>query len=174
MSAQTIRLAMWSGPRNISTAMMRAWENRTDTVVWDEPLYAHYLVATGIDHPGREQVIAEHDSDWLSVVSRCTGAVPEGKKIFYQKHMTQHMLPHIDRHWLADLNHCFLIRHPREVLLSYTKTRAEVTLDDIGFVQQMDIFNYIRQHKTSSLVIDAADFLQQPRAYLEALCQYLA
>src|SRR5215470_12190254 len=95
-----VRIAMWSGPRNISTAMMRAWGNRPDTFVCDEPLYAHYLLKTGVDHPGRDEVIAHHETDWRKVVAWLTGPVPDGKTIFYQKHMTHHLLPGIDRQWM--------------------------------------------------------------------------
>ena len=171
---QTLRLAMWSGPRNISTAMMRAWENRPDTAVWDEPFYAHYLAHTGIDHPGRDKIIAAGDSDWRSVVARLTGPIPDGKTIFYQKHMTHHLLAHIDRSWLNSLSNCFLIRRPHEVLLSYSKTRDHVTAEDVGFPQQAEIFEYVRNHThTTPIVIDAADFLKQPRGFLELICTRL-
>lgn len=169
-----IRLAMWSGPRNISTAMMRAWENRPDTVVWDEPLYAHYLAVTGLDHPGRDEVIAAGDSDWRAVVARCSGPVPDGKTVFYQKHMTHHLLPHIDRGWLDQVKHCFLIRDPHAVLLSYSKARESVTLEDIGLPQQWALFDDVRDRSDEPPpVIDTADFLAAPRAYLEALCAWL-
>ena len=117
MSGAT-RIAMWSGPRNISTAMMRAWGNRGDTAVWDEPLYAFYLHRTGIDHPGAGEVIAAGDKDWRRVVAAVTGPVPDGKPIYFQKHMTHHMLDEIDRDWLAQMHNCFLIRDPREVIAS--------------------------------------------------------
>ena len=91
----TLRIAMWSGPRNISTAMMRAWENRGDCAVSDEPLYAHYLAHTGFDHPGREDVVAHGETDWRKVVAALTGPVPEGRPVWYQKHMTHHLLAHI-------------------------------------------------------------------------------
>src|SRR5262249_58718667 len=106
-----LRLAMGSGPRNISTAMMRAWENRGDCAVVDEPLYAHYLEHTGLDHPGREAVVASGEPDWRKVAARLVGPVPQGKAIWYQKHMTHHLLPHIGRDWLRELTHGFLIRH---------------------------------------------------------------
>src|SRR5438477_1688445 len=96
---KALRVAMWSGPRNISTAMMRAWGNRPDTFVCDEPLYAHYLLQTRAPHPGIDEVIAHHETDWRKVVAWLTGAIPEGKTIFYQKHMTHHLLPEIDRAW---------------------------------------------------------------------------
>ena len=170
----SVRLAMWSGPRNISTAMMRAWENRTDTVVWDEPLYAHYLSATGLDHPGRAEIIANGLIDWRDVAARATGPIPSGAAVFYQKHMTHHLLPDVEREWLVKLTHVFLIRDPREVLLSYTRSRETVTLEDIGFTQQTALFDWLTERQGSTpLVIDSGDFLRSPRTYLKQLCVYL-
>ena len=126
--ASAVRVAMWSGPRNISTAMMRAWENRGDTAVWDEPFYAGYLDATGIDHPLDTQVIAAGETDWRRVVERLTGDVPDGHPVFFQKHMTHHLLPLIDRGWMDAVVNCFLIRNPREVLASYARMRSTVTV----------------------------------------------
>src|SRR5215212_5104910 len=122
----TRRIAMWSGPRNISTAMMRAWSSRADTVVIDEPFYAYYLQRTEADHPGRGEVIARLTTDPL----------PSGKRIFYQKHMTHHLLPEVERSFIHHLTNCFLIRDPAEVIASYTKKNHEPSLEDIGFVQQ--------------------------------------
>jgi hypothetical protein len=169
-----LRLAMWSGPRNISTAMMRAWENRGDCAVVDEPLYAHYLAHTGLDHPGREQVIAAGETDWRKVAAFLTGPVPDGKAIFYQKHMTHHLLPHIGRAWLGELTHVFLIRDPRAVLVSYIRTRREVTTEDLGSVQQLEIFQHLAQHTgRAPPVIDADEFLKSPEAQLRSLCTHL-
>jgi sulfotransferase family protein len=169
-----LRLAMWSGPRNISTAMMRAWENRGDCAVIDEPLYAHYLARTGLDHPGREQVIAAGETDWRKVATLLTGPAPGSKAIFYQKHMTHHLLPDIERRWLAHLTHVFLIRDPREVLASYVKSRPNVTAEDIGVVQQLEIFEYLRTLRGEDPpVIDAGEFLDAPEAQLRALCARL-
>src|SRR5438067_13824926 len=100
-----LRIAMCSGPRTISTAMMRSWGNRPDTAVCDEPLYAHYLRETGIDHPGAAEVIAHHEPDWRKAVAALVGAVPDNKSIFYQKHMAHHLLPGIGREWLDPLTH---------------------------------------------------------------------
>ncbi len=168
----TLRIAMWSGPRNISTAMMRAWENRPDTVVVDEPLYAHFLAETGIEHPGRDEVIAAGETDWQRAVAGLLAPVESA--IFYQKHMTHHLLPHIDRGWMAGVRNCFLIRDPREVLLSYAKKRADVTVDDVGVLQQAEIFDYVRD-LTGEVppVLDAKDVLTDPRKVLGTLCQRL-
>jgi hypothetical protein len=169
-----MRIAVWSGPRNISTAMMRAWENRGDSAVSDEPLYAHYLAHTGLDHPGRAEVIAAGETDWRRVAAHLTGPVPEGKAFWYQKHMTHHLLPHIAREWLGGLRHVFLIRDPRAVLLSYVKSRPHVTVADIGVLQQLEIYEYVqRQSGESPPVIDADEFLKAPEAQLRALCDEL-
>ncbi len=169
-----LHLAMWSGPRNISTAMMRSWENRGDCAVVDEPLYAHYLEHTGLDHPGRDEVIAAGETDWRKVASQLTGPVPGGRAIFYQKHMTHHLLPHIQRDWLAPLTHVFLIRDPRRVLLSYVKSRPTVTAEDIGVNQQLEIFHHVRSVTgLTPPVIDAGEFLRAPEAQLRTLCKRL-
>ena len=122
-----VTVAAWSGPRNISTAMMRAWENRGDCAVSDEPLYAAYLAETGLDHPGRDDVIAAGECDWRKVVRDLVGAVPEGKPIWYQKHMCHHLLPGMDRDWIMDLTNVLLIRDPAEVVASYLRTRGTVS-----------------------------------------------
>jgi len=166
-----IRIAMWSGPRNISTAMMRSWGNRPHTIVVDEPFYAFYLKATGKKHPGAEEVIAHGETDWRKVVEQLTGPIPGGKRVYFQKQMTHHLLPEIDRQWIVDLTNCFLIRNPREVILSYSKKRDEPALEDLGFVQQAEIFDFVREQtgKTPP-VIDAHDVLENPRKILELLC----
>ncbi len=165
---------MWSGPRNISTAMMRAWENRGDTSVWDEPLYAFYLERTGIDHPGADEVIAAGETDWRRVVAAVTGAVPNEKPIYFQKHMTHHMLDEVDRGWLGQLSNCFLIRDPREVIASYARTRPEVTVSDVGVLQQAELFEHAgRISGVTPLVLDTRDVLENPRAMLTALCEAL-
>jgi hypothetical protein len=170
-ASMPIRIAMWSGPRNISTAMMRSWGNRVDTIVVDEPFYAFYLKATGKKHPGAEEVIAHGETDWRKVVEQLTGPIPGGKRVYFQKQMTHHLLPEIDRQWIVDLTNCFLIRNPREVILSYSKKRDEPALEDLGFVQQAEIFDFVREKtgKTPA-VIDAHDVLENPRKILELLC----
>lgn len=169
-----LRIAMWSGPRNISTAMMRSWENRSDCVVWDEPLYGYYLDATSLAHPGAEEVIAAQGSDWKTIVARCGGAIPQRKSIFFQKHMTLHLLPEIDRSWMRTLSNCFLIREPERVIASYAAVRGEVTLHDIGFIQQAELFDHVCQTCGQlPAVIDSREFLLDPEAMLRALCSLL-
>ena len=169
-----IRIAMWSGPRNISTAMMRSWGNRPDTFVCDEPLYAHYLKATGLPHPAADEIIARGETDWRKVVRWLTGDVPQGKSLFYQKHMTHHLLPEIERDWLAGVTNCFLIRDPREVITSYIRKNYEPTALDVGFPQQAEIFDWVREHcGITPPVIDARDVLTDPRRMLGQLCDVL-
>lgn len=182
-----LRLAMWSGPRNISTAMMRSWGNRTDCTVVDEPLYASYLKATGKPHPGAAEIIAAGQPDWQKVVTELTEsrpATPSGPgatsssrssvRIHYQKHMTHHLLPEMDRSWIGKLTNCFLIRNPREVLASYNKVIDTPTLADTGFPQQAEIFDWVRSHTGQiPTVLDAADVLKNPRRLLGLLCDQL-
>jgi hypothetical protein len=173
-AAEPLRIAMWSGPRNISTAMMRAWENRGDCAVSDEPLYAAYLAATGLDHPAREQVIAAGESDPIKVVAALLGPVPGGRPLWYQKHMSHHLLPGMAREWIHALANVLLIRDPREVVASYLKSRATVTAEDIGLPQQLRLFDELAERGGAAPpVIDAGDFLRAPGAQLRALCARL-
>ena len=166
-----LRIGMWSGPRNISTAMMRAWENRPDCAVSDEPLYAAYLAATGFDHPGRDEVIAAGDTDWRSVADALLGPVPDGKPVWYQKHMAHHLLPGMDHDWIHGLHNVLLIRDPDEVVSSYLRSRATVAPADIGLLQQAALFDELSQASGAApAVIDSGDFLAAPEAYLRALC----
>jgi hypothetical protein len=160
------RIAMWSGPRTVSTALMRAWENRADTVVVDEPLYGWYLARTGIDHPGRDEVIASMPGDWREIVHGLTRApLPAGRSVYYQKHMAHHLLPEIDPGALAGLRHAFLIRDPRQLLASYARVRSRPVLADLGLAQQAEIFRAF-----GGPVIDSADLLRDPAGVLAALC----
>ena len=167
----TLRIAMWSGPRNISTAMMRAFENRPDTDVADEPFYAAYLAETGLDHPMRDAVLASQPTDWREVVAELTGPAPSGAPVFYQKHMTHHMLPGMDTDWTSACRNLFLIRHPARVLASYVEKRETVALADIGVVRQMELFEREADRLgRAPPVIESADVLRAPGPALRALC----
>ena len=164
----TTRVAMWSGPRNISTAMMRSFGSRADTIVTDEPFYAHYLAVTGLDHPGRADVLASQPQDWADVAAALTGPLPAGFRVSYQKHMAHHLLPAMGRDWLGALTHAYLIRDPAHVVASYARVRGEPTLTDLGYPQQAEIF---RAH--GGPVVDAADILRDPETVLARLCTAL-
>ncbi len=169
----TIRIAMWSGPRNISTAMMRSWENRPDCTVVDEPFYASYLHETGLPHPGREAVIASQSIDRAEVIRQLTEQ-PVATPLFYQKHMTKHMPQGMDMGWCADMRHCFLIRDPAEVVASYLKKMPAVDEHDIGIARQAELFREISAVTGKApCVIDAADVLRDPDAALASLCASL-
>jgi len=174
-AATPLRVAAWSGPRNISTAMMRSWENRGDCTVSDEPLYAHYLAATGLDHPARDEVVAAGDTDWRRVVRALTeGPAPDGQPVWYQKHMTHHLLPGMDTGWVLRLTNVFLIRDPALVVASYVKSRARVEAADIGLQQQARLFDEVAQREgRAPPVIDAERFLRAPEAHLRMLCARL-
>ena len=164
----TARIAMWSGPRNISTAMMRSFGARADTEVVDEPLYAHYLDRTGLDHPGREEVMASQPRAWEQVVAALDAPLPPRVLVQYEKHMTHHLLPEVGRDWVAERRNAYLIRDPAAVVASYAEVREHPTLDDLGYPQQLEIF---RRH--GGPVVDAADVLKDPAGTLSALCSAL-
>ena len=174
MTEQPLRIAMWSGPRNISTAMMRAFENRPDTAVVDEPFYAAYLAATGLDHPMRDAVLASQPQDWREVATLLLGPVPGGAPVYYGKHMTQHMLAGFGTDWMARCRNVFLIRRPEDVIASYREKRAQVGLADIGIVRQAELFEQEADRLGEApLVLDSADVAATPAAALRALCAAL-
>jgi hypothetical protein len=165
-------IAMWSGPRNISTAMMYAFGNRADCVAWDEPFYGFYLNHTGNDHPMRDEIISANECDWDKLVSTCTA--PAAKPIFYQKHMTHHMVAGFDRSFVTKLNNSFLIRDPAKVLASYSQKMTDVSLQAIGIVEQAEIFEMVANHLGHAPPVFEGETVQKnPRAALSALCQKL-
>jgi hypothetical protein len=168
---KSMRILMWSGPRNLSTAMMRSFGARGDCAVWDEPFYAAYLKRTGLLHPMRDEIIASHDGDPASVASACAKAAPGGEAHFYQKHMTHHMLEGFDLSFMEGAANVFLIRPPERVLASYAAKREEVTLGDIGFTAQAELFDRITDKDGKApAVIDSGDVTRDPERSLRALC----
>jgi hypothetical protein len=168
----THRMAMWSGPRNLSTALMYSFAARGDCAVWDEPFYAAYLKLTGIDHPMREAILAAHDTDPASVAAACAAERPE--LLFYQKHMTLHMVPGVPRDWMRHVTNVFLIRHPARVVASYARKREAPTFDDLGFRAQAELFDEVAQwlgHPPP--VLSAESIREDPRAALTRLCAAL-
>lgn len=170
---RTVRIAMWSGPRNISTTLMRSFENRADTAVIDEPFYAAYLEATGLDHPMRAAVLGAQSRDWATVARMLVEAPPLGRPVWYQKHMAQHMVPEFGRSWIDEVTNAFLIRAPEAVLASYLAKRGTATLDDIGLEAQLDLFDRVADRTGAApAVLEAQDVLSDPAAMLGALCTY--
>ena len=166
----TVRVAVWSGPRNISTAMMRAWENRPDTVVVDEPLYAAYLSRTGIDHPGRDAVVASQPTDPAEAVAALRAPLPPGVEVHYAKHMSHHLLPEDDLGWTRDFRNVLLVRDPAEVVASSVRSREACEPEDIGLLQQVRL---LEAWDDAPPVIDAGDFLRDPERHLRWLCDWL-
>jgi len=167
-------IAMWSGPRNLSTALMYAFAARGDCAVWDEPFYAAFLAATGRPDPLRDAVIARHDADPARVARACAGPVPDGKPHHYQKHMPLHMLPDFPLDFMTRATNVFLIRHPARVVASYAQKRENPTAADIGFLRQARMFDAeVQRLGHAPLVIDSADIRADPRGMLTALCAAL-
>ncbi|NMP16147.1 hypothetical protein HII16_07340 [Thalassotalea sp. Y01] len=165
-------IAMWSGPRNISTAMMRSFENRSDTCVVDEPFYGYYLAQTGLEHPMAAEVMADQANDWQTVASQMAADFAE--PVCYQKMMTHHMLDNVDFQWCKDFSHCFLIRDPRYVINSYIKKMPTVNNEDIGIIKQHQLYKQISDISGQQIpIIDSKDVLLNPRGMLKALCQQL-
>lgn len=172
----SIRLAMWSGPRNISTALMRSWGSRVDTTVADEPLYAFYLNETGLPHPGRDDILKSQPIDWVAVAEQLSGPIPDGATVYYQKQMAHHLLPMVKRDWLMDgtFRHAFLIRNPRAMLASLAKVIPNPCVEDTGLPQQVELFKMLQEKRGSAPpVIDSRDVLENPRGMLRALCDAL-
>ena len=165
-----MRIAMWSGPRNLSTAMMYAFANRANFAAVDEPFYAAYLAATGLEHPMQEEILAAQPTDPAAVVAQLTGPVPGGKAHFYQKHMTHHVFAGMPTDWMDDMVNVFLIRHPARVIASYGLKRENPTLDDIGFWQQADLFDRVEAAHGKAVVVDSHDIRDNPEGMLRALC----
>ena len=158
-----MRIAMWSGPRNLSTAMMYAFGNRPDFDIRDEPFYAPYLAATGLDHAMREEILSRHETDPDAVARSCReGGAPH----LYMKHMPHHMLPGFPLDWAEECVNIHLIRHPARVIASYTAKREAPTLEDIGFRQQVELFE-----RLGGLILDSFEIRADPGAAMKALCR---
>ena len=169
-----MRIAMWSGPRNLSTAMMRSFGSRSDTFVSDEPFYGAFLKTSGVDHPMRGEVIAAMDGDWHSVARRLAGPVPDGSPIWYQKHMWHHMVGPVGYDDFAGFTHAFLIREPERMIASYLRKREAAAFEDFGLERQAEFFEREADRLGSPPpVVDANDVLANPEGILSALCSAL-
>ena len=170
----TIRIAMWSGPRNLSTAMMRSFGSRADTFVSDEPFYGSFHKITGADHPMREETIAAMDCDWTSVMQTLRGDPPDGSPIWYQKHMWHHMAGPIGYEDFAGFTHAFLIREPERMIASYLRKRETAAFANFGMDRQAEFFEREADRLGHAPpVIDANDVLANPPGVLFKLCEAL-
>ena len=167
-------IAMWSGPRNLSTAMMRSFENRKDTVVFDEPFYAHYLSVTKLNHPGRDQILDFQSTNWDEVVEKCRNTSFQKESLCYQKHMAQHNLQGFDISWIKDVQNCLLIRDPKYVIASYGKKLPIQDERHLGYKQQAEIIEFLeKENGITPPIVDADDILKNPESMIKKLCKAL-
>lgn len=161
---------MWSGPRNLSTAMMRSFGARADMTVWDEPFYGPYLIKSGKDHPGRDEIIALHETNADIIAAQCQAGVKT--RFHFQKHMPHHMLEGFPLEWTHKARHFFLIRHPARVIASYGKNKPDMDMRDIGFADQVRFYEKLSAETgRRPPIIDSFDILSQPKKALRALCK---
>ena len=168
-----MKIACWSGPRNISTALMRSWSSRNDTFVSDEPLYAHYLKKTGFNHPMRKKIINNYPTNFNNIINTLTSNIPNNKKIWYQKHMAHHLLNAEDLSWIKNFKNCILIRHPKFVINSYIKKNVLNNVLDLGYPQQLSIIKFLQREKVQFYIIDTDYFLKNPKKNLLEWCDFL-
>lgn len=170
----TLRIAMWSGPRNLSTAMMRSFGSRSDTFVSDEPFYGCFLRDSGADHPMNDEVIAAMDCDWASVMNKLRGPTPGGQPVWYQKHMWHHMVGPISHEDFDGFTHAFLIRQPERMIASYLRKREAAAFEDFGLERQAEFFEREADRLgRAPPVVDAHDVLNDPEDVLSRLCDAL-
>lgn len=164
-------IACWSGPRNISTALMRSWSSRKDTVVIDEPFYAYYLNETKLKHPMHNKIIKKYSTSYNEITKYLSGSIPQNKKIWYQKHMAHHMNDLKKLDWIKNCENCILIRHPKEVISSFLLKNKLYNVEELGYPQQFEIAKYLINNNQSFIVKDSKDILLDPRTSLKNWCQ---
>lgn len=164
-------VACWSGPRNISTALMRSWSSREDTFVIDEPLYAYYLNETRLKHPMYEEIINNYSTNYSEIVNYLLNEIPNGKKIWYQKHMAHHILDFNNIDWITNFENCILLRNPKDVISSYSKKNKLNNIEELGYPQQYEIVKFLKKMNKSYLIIDSSELLKNPEKLLLAWCK---
>ena len=168
-----MKIACWSGPRNISTALMRSWSSREDTFVSDEPFYAYYLKEKKLKHPMYEEIINHYPNTYDEVVNSITEEIPKSKKIWYQKHMAHHLINLEDIEWIKGFHNFFLIRHPKDVVTSYINKNQLNHIDELGYPQQWKLIEYLKENKKDIIVIDSSILLENPKKILNEWCKNL-
>jgi len=168
-----MRIACWSGPRNISTALMRSWSSRNDTFVSDEPFYGYYLKETGFNHAMKEEIINSCPTDYRHIIKTISSTIPENKTIWYQKHMAHHLINKEDFSWIKNFKNCILIRKPRDVINSYIKKNTLKNISELGYLQQLSILQFLQKENESFYIIDSDDLLNNPKKELSSWCNYL-
>jgi len=167
-------IGMWSGPRNVSTALMRSFENRSDCFVSDEPFYSYFLYKTGLKHPLSDEIVKSGLIDYDKIIKYITGPIPSSKNIWYQKHMAHHILEGENLDWIKNMKNCLLIRHPNDVILSYSKKNEINSIQQLGYLQQIEIYKMLtKETGNSPVIIDAQDLLRKPKKMLIEICKKL-
>lgn len=167
----TSKINLWSSPRNISTAMMYSFAQRPDTMVFDEPLYAHYLRVTGIEHPGNAEILASQDN-YADNVIRDTILADHEKPVTFFKQMTHHLVD-VDEDFLFDVANIIFIREPKQIIRSYSEIRPVVTMADIGIEKQLYLFNKLTDGGHTPVVLDSNEILKDSPKVMQALCDAL-
>jgi hypothetical protein len=168
-----MRIACWSGPRNISTALMRAWSSRDDTFVSDEPFYGYYLKETGFDHAMKKEIINSCSTEYNQIVKSINSIIPDNKMIWYQKHMAHHLVNKEDLAWIKNFKNCILIRKPKDVINSYIKKNTLNNIYDLGYPQQLSILKFLKKERLPFYIVDSDELLNDPKKELSAWCNYL-
>ena len=163
-------VSCWSGPRNISTALMRSWSSRKDTFVTDEPFYAYYLKETKLKHPLYKEIINKYSSNYDEVVNYLISRIPKDKKIWYQKHMAHHIFDFNNIEWVNNCENCILLRHPKEVISSYSKKNKLNSVEELGYPQQYEIIKYLKKINKSYVIVDSSELLKNPEKVLSNWC----
>ncbi len=167
----TKRICLWSSPRNISTALMYSFAQRPDAVVFDEPLYAHYLRITNADHPGKDEIIKSQESDGEKVIEQIVDSSYEKPVVFF-KQMTHHLI-NLNEDFLSKVFNIIFIRDPKQIISSYSQVRSTVTMQDIGIEKQWQLFNQLKNEKLHCIVLDSNEILKTPEKVLNSLCEAL-
>lgn len=166
-------IACWSGPRNISTALMRSWSSRKDSFVSDEPFYAYYLKKNQIKHPMYEEIISSYPSSYGSIVKSITSTIPENKTIWYQKHMAHHLSKNSNLDWTKKINNSILLRHPSLVINSFSKKFELKNSNQLGFEQQYAIYQFLKSANKDVFIVNTEVFLENPEKNLRNWCKFL-
>ena len=166
-----MRIACWSGPRNISTALMRSWSSRDDTFVSDEPFYAYYLKEKQLKHPMYKEIIKHYPNRYKDVITSLTSEIPNDKQYWYQKHMAHHLIDLSNIDWIRVFENCILIRHPKDVINSYIKKNTLNHIDELGYPQQYKIMRYLDSIGKKFVVIDSNILMNNPEKQLSQWCR---
>ncbi len=167
-------VACWSGPRNISTALMRSWASRKDTFVIDEPFYAYYLKKLQLHHPMYKEIISSYPTKYDEIVNTLTTHIPNNKKIWYQKHMAHHLIDLNEIQWIEKCENCILIRHPKDVISSYTVKHKLNSVYELGYPQQYEIVKLLKNLNKPFMIIDSKDLLKNPKEVLSNWCESIS